>query len=187
MLREKAPNFYIMPSIKHFIWSHLVEFWSQPFCEAGTIIIPIYSWENRGRARINARSSTISSLLQHNWYITEQLEPNGNLWFSCLLMLKYHCKKHWVNAETTLGRTGRHANAQNAYLHTTRSSATHLGSPRVWWATPPTSGTSDFPPISCTWQLPESCTTSKAHFHEQTPGLFQGKVFIVTFMYFSAI
>lgn len=33
-------------------------------------------------------------------------------------MFKYHCKKHWVNAETTLGRTGRHANAQNAYLHT---------------------------------------------------------------------
>ena len=45
-------------------------------------------------------------VFQPNWSFTGQVEPNVNLWCLCLQMLNSHWKKHWVNAEPTLGWSG---------------------------------------------------------------------------------
>lgn len=82
--------------------------------------------------------------LFHITGVREHVELNVNLWFSCLLVLDSHCKKH--SANSALYSAELAAYVQNTHLHT-QSPSIHLRSLRVSWATAST-GAATSPPIS---------------------------------------
>lgn len=106
ILKGKAPYLHIRSSPRDFTGHHLLWLGSQHPWKAAATIIPLYRWENWGRARICSQFHRNACECQHNWCVRGWFEPSVNLWCSCLLTLNSYCKKDRVNAKTACGWRG---------------------------------------------------------------------------------